>query len=60
VVEEEETPNEAKIGVVTRQSPHGGTELTPGSEVTLIVGRRAAAPPEGEGEVEGTEGEGEP
>jgi serine/threonine-protein kinase len=60
VVEEEETPNEAKIGVVTRQSPRGGTELTPGSEVTLIVGRRAAAPPEGEGEVEGTEGEGEP
>jgi serine/threonine-protein kinase len=60
VVEEEETPNEAKIGVVTRQSPHGGTELTPGSEVTLIVGRRAATPPEGEGEVEGPEGEGEP
>jgi serine/threonine-protein kinase len=60
VVEEEETPNEAKIGVVTRQSPRGGTELTPGSEVTLIVGRRAAAPPEGEGEVEGPEGEGEP
>jgi serine/threonine-protein kinase len=60
VVEEEETPNEAKIGVVTRQSPRGGTELTPGSEVTLIVGRRAPAPPEGEGEVEGPEGEGEP
>jgi serine/threonine-protein kinase len=61
VVEEEETRNEAKIGLVTRQSPHGGTELTPGSEVTLIVGKRAAveAPeeveePEGLGE-EGTE-----
>jgi eukaryotic-like serine/threonine-protein kinase len=47
VVEEEETRNEAKIGLVTRQSPHGGTELAPGSEVTLIVGKRAAvAPPE--------------
>jgi beta-lactam-binding protein with PASTA domain/predicted Ser/Thr protein kinase len=56
VVEEEETRNEAKIGLVTRQSPHGGTELTPGAEVTLIVGKRAAvAPPEKEeesGEIE--------
>ena len=60
VVEEEETRNEAKIGLVTRQSPHGGTELAPGSEVTLIVGRRAAAaPPEEEGgEIEGLEEEG--
>ncbi len=59
VVEEEETANEAKIGLVTRQSPHGGTELTPGAEVTLIVGRRAAAPPPEEeaGEIEGA-GEG--
>jgi serine/threonine-protein kinase len=58
VVEEEETRNEAKIGLVTRQSPHGGTELTPGSEVTLIVGKRAAveAPEE---EVEEPEGLGE-
>jgi beta-lactam-binding protein with PASTA domain len=57
VVEEEETANEAKIGLVTRQSPHGGTELTPGAEVTLIVGKRAAAPPPEEetGEIEGTE-----
>ncbi len=46
VVEEEETRNEEKIGLVTRQSPHGGTELTPGSEVTLIVGKRAVAGPE--------------
>ncbi|MBS1679969.1 MAG: PASTA domain-containing protein [Actinobacteria bacterium] len=45
VVEEEETRNEAKIGVVLRQSPHGGTQLTPGSEVTLIVGKRAAPTP---------------
>jgi serine/threonine-protein kinase len=55
VVEEEETLNEAKIGLVTRQSPHGGTELTPGSEVTLIVGKRAAVVPEEE-EPEETEG----
>jgi serine/threonine-protein kinase len=58
VVEEEETANEAKIGLVTRQSPHGGTELTPGSEVTLVVGKRAAVvPPEEEegGEIEGLE-----
>jgi serine/threonine-protein kinase len=57
VVEEEETRNEAKIGLVTRQSPRGGTELTPGSEVTLIVGKRAAAPPaeEAEGLEEGEE-----
>ncbi len=58
VVEEEETRNEAKIGLVTRQSPHGGTELTPGSEVTLIVGKRAAVVPEEGGEIEGLEGEG--
>jgi eukaryotic-like serine/threonine-protein kinase len=61
VVEEEETRNEAKIGLVTRQSPSGGSELTPGAEVTLIVGKRAAAePPAAEtGEIEGLEeGEG--
>ena len=55
VVEEEETLNEAKIGLVTRQSPRGGTELTPGSEVTLIVGKRAVVVPEEE-EPEGLEG----
>jgi serine/threonine-protein kinase len=55
VVEEEETRNEEKIGLVTRQSPRGGTELTPGAEVTLVVGKRAAAVPEEE-----LEGEGEP
>ncbi len=52
VVEEEETRNEEKIGLVTRQSPTGGTSLAPGSEVTLIVGKRAAAVPEEEGEAE--------
>lgn len=56
VVEEEETRNEAKIGLVIRQSPHGGTELAPGSEVTLIVGKRAAVVPEEEEEVAPTEG----
>ena len=60
VVEEEETRNEAKIGLVTRQSPHGGNELTPGAEVTLIVGKRAVEIPEEEveepeGLEEGTE-----
>jgi beta-lactam-binding protein with PASTA domain len=61
VVEEEETRNEEKIGLVLRQSPSGGTELAPGSEVTLIVGTRAKAVPEEpqeEGEIEGLEGEG--
>lgn len=54
VVEEEETRNEAKIGLVTRQSPSGGTELAPGAEVTLVVGKRAAPTPEEE--PEGAEG----
>ncbi|HVX33780.1 MAG TPA: PASTA domain-containing protein [Solirubrobacterales bacterium] len=58
VVEEEETRNEAKIGLVIRQSPHGGTELTPGAEVTLIVGKRAIVAPE-EAETEALEEEGE-
>jgi serine/threonine protein kinase len=48
LVQEEETRNEAKIGLVTRQAPSGGTELTPGAEVTLIVGKRAAKVPEEE------------
>ncbi|MBS1889583.1 MAG: PASTA domain-containing protein [Actinobacteria bacterium] len=57
VVEEEETPNEEKIGLVIRQSPHGGTELAPGSEVTLTVGKRAKVEPEVPGAIEGeTEG----
>jgi beta-lactam-binding protein with PASTA domain len=59
VVQEEETRNEEKIGLVTRQSPSGGTELTPGTEVTLIVGKRAAAVPE-ESEPEELEEEGTP
>jgi len=55
-VEEEETRNEEKIGLVTRQSPRGGTELVPGSEVTLIVGKRAVAVPEAEAKAEPLEG----
>ena len=58
VVQEEETRNEAKIGLVTRQAPSGGTELTPGTEVTLIVGKRAAVVPEEELEPEEIEEEG--
>jgi serine/threonine-protein kinase len=57
VVEEEETRNEEKIGVVLRQSPRGGTELTPGAEVTLIVGKRAAVVPKEEVETEEPEEE---
>jgi serine/threonine protein kinase len=57
VVQEEETLNEAKIGLVTRQAPSGGTELTPGTEVTLIVGKRAAVVPEEEVEPEELEEE---
>jgi eukaryotic-like serine/threonine-protein kinase len=55
-VEEEETRNEEKIGLVIRQSPHGGSALLPGAEVTLVVGKRAAAAPEEE-ELEGLEAE---
>jgi beta-lactam-binding protein with PASTA domain len=50
VVEEEETRNEEKIGLVTRQSPSGGTSLLPGAEVTLIVGKRAPKVPAEEAE----------
>lgn len=57
VVEEEETRNEAKIGLVTHQSPNGGSSLLPGEEVTLVVGRRAAEVP---AEEEGIEELGEP
>ncbi len=59
VVEEEETRNEEKIGLVIRQSPSGGTELAPGAEVTLFVGKRAAKVPEEEPGIEEIEGEDE-
>jgi serine/threonine-protein kinase len=50
VVEEEETENEEEIGRVLEQLPTPGEEVEPGSEVTLIVGKRA----------QGFEGEEEP
>jgi serine/threonine protein kinase len=59
VVEEEETANEAKIGLVIAQSPHGGEETGEGGEVILVVGKRSPALPEEGGEIEGLEeGEG--
>jgi eukaryotic-like serine/threonine-protein kinase len=57
VVQEEETRNEEKIGLVTRQSPQGGSSLLPGTEVTLIVGKRSAAVPREEEFEAGSEGE---
>jgi eukaryotic-like serine/threonine-protein kinase len=57
VVQEEETANEAKIGLVINQSPHGGEETGEGGEVILVVGKRAQALPE-EGKIEGVEEEG--
>jgi serine/threonine-protein kinase len=57
VVEEEETRNEEKIGLVLRQSPSGGTELRPGADVTLFVGKRAAVVPKEEEPEEGIEEE---
>jgi eukaryotic-like serine/threonine-protein kinase len=41
VVQEEETETEAKIGRVIDQFPPPGSNLKPGSSVTLIVGKRA-------------------
>jgi serine/threonine protein kinase len=52
VVQEEETENEAKIGLVIAQSPKGGEGALEGAEVILVVGRRAAAAPEEEEEPE--------
>ncbi|HTR75647.1 MAG TPA: PASTA domain-containing protein [Solirubrobacterales bacterium] len=53
-VEEEETANEAKIGLVIAQSPHGGEEVLEGDEVILLVGKRAQGAPEEEA-IEGGE-----
>ena len=41
VVQEQATEDEAEIGTVTDQFPPPGSELDPGSEVTLVVGKRA-------------------
>ncbi len=43
-VEEEETEVEAKIGYAIDQSPPFGSELEPGATVTIVVGKRSAAP----------------
>ena len=58
-VSEEEIANEAKIGLVVQQSPHGGTAVVEGTEVALIVGKRAVGLPEEEGgSIEEAEGGG--
>ncbi|HEY5816292.1 MAG TPA: Stk1 family PASTA domain-containing Ser/Thr kinase [Solirubrobacterales bacterium] len=41
VVQEQQTEVEAQVGRVTDQFPPPGSELDPGSEVTLVVGKRA-------------------
>ena len=41
VVQEQQTEVEAQVGRVTDQFPPPGSELAPGSEVTLVVGKRA-------------------
>jgi eukaryotic-like serine/threonine-protein kinase len=46
VVEEEETEVEGKIGRVIDQFPTPGSRLEPQTEVTLVVGKRAAPLPE--------------
>jgi serine/threonine-protein kinase len=50
VVEEEETEVEGQIGRVVDQFPTPGSQVEPKSEVTLVVGKRAAAFPEEAGE----------
>jgi serine/threonine-protein kinase len=48
-VEEEETEVPSQVGRVTDQFPPPGTEAEPGSTVTIVVGKKAAAPVEEEG-----------
>jgi eukaryotic-like serine/threonine-protein kinase len=59
-VEEEEVANEAKIGIVVRQTPRGGEETDEGAEVILVVGKRLRVEPSEEEEpfeeLEGEEG----
>ena len=52
-VSEQETEVEAQVGRVTDQFPPPGSEVEPGSSVTVVVGKRAAGavePEAGEGE----------
>ncbi|MGB7685100.1 MAG: PASTA domain-containing protein [Solirubrobacterales bacterium] len=44
-VEEEETEVPGQVGRATDQFPPPGTELKPGTEVTIVVGKPAAASP---------------
>jgi serine/threonine-protein kinase len=48
-VEEEETEVPSQVGRVTDQFPPPGTDADPGSTVTIVVGKKAAAPVEEEG-----------
>jgi len=48
VVEEEETEIEEEFGTVISQSPEAREEVEPGSEVTLVVGKRSQFPVEEE------------
>ena len=56
-VEEEEIGNEAKIGLVIRQTPRGGAATVPSAEVILVVGKRAQAELPEEEVIEPEEGE---
>jgi serine/threonine-protein kinase len=49
-VQEEETEVPSQVGRVTDQFPPPGAEVEPGSEATLVVGKRAPAESEAEGE----------
>jgi serine/threonine-protein kinase len=51
-VSEEETEVPSQIGRVTDQFPPPGSELEPGSTVTIVVGKRAVKPAEEPGEEE--------
>jgi beta-lactam-binding protein with PASTA domain len=49
-VSEQETEVEAQVGRVTDQFPPPGSEVEPGSQVTIVVGKRAVGSVEPEGE----------
>jgi serine/threonine-protein kinase len=50
VVQEQETEVPSQVGRVTDQFPPPGSEVKPGSTLTLVVGKAAAAPAETEAE----------
>lgn len=52
VVQEQETEVPAQVGKVTDQFPPPGSELEPGSTVTLVVGKQASGSTEPEAEAE--------